>query len=145
MTMDNSSSDSAFEVLTASPKSAVRDYIVEFLGSLVPGVAFLLAFVPAFLLPVGFTIIALFAMDASTYSLAPGYSGIRWYDHVPVDSCDLRLPCVRLHRRPPFLSPWIRRRQMLQASTRFLGTFSTTEWCVMSRAQGFQWSFLTTS
>lgn len=35
-----------------SPPSAIREFIVEFLGSLVPGVAFLFAVVPAFVIPI---------------------------------------------------------------------------------------------
>lgn len=44
--------DSAVDTGSDSPRSAIRDFIVEFLGSLVPGVAFLVAAIPAFLIPV---------------------------------------------------------------------------------------------
>lgn len=51
--MSEPSMDTAVDVAAESPRSAVRDFIVEFLGSLVPGVAFLLAAIPAFFIPVG--------------------------------------------------------------------------------------------
>lgn len=45
--MNKQKTDSEFE-----PQNAIRGFIVEFLGSLVPGVAFLLAAIPAFVIPV---------------------------------------------------------------------------------------------
>lgn len=52
MPVEDAPRDASMEAISRSSLGATKEFVVEFLGGLVPGVAFLLALVPALLLPV---------------------------------------------------------------------------------------------
>lgn len=52
MPIEDAASDATLDIGARASRGAVKEFVVEFLGGLIPGVAFLLALVPALLLPV---------------------------------------------------------------------------------------------
>ncbi len=60
----------------SSPPSAIREFIVEFLGSLVPGVAFLIAVIPAFVAPIWSIAITFLRHPAVDFPTLPGSASV---------------------------------------------------------------------
>ncbi len=56
-------SESSMALATGASRGSIRDFIVEFLGGLVPGIAFLCAMIPAFLLPITTAVLSLFGRE----------------------------------------------------------------------------------